>query len=59
LGLDKWELKDLMLRGARVYLDEGFIFGPEGKGFERMNIACPRSILAEALERIKNAIDKL
>ena len=59
LGLDKWELKDLMLREARIYLDEGFIFGPEGKGFERMNIACARSILAEALERIKNAIDNL
>ena len=59
LGFDKWELKRLMLHEARVYLDEGFIFGPEGEGFERMNIACPRSILAEALERIKNAIDNL
>jgi cystathionine beta-lyase len=59
LGLDKWELKRLMLNGARVYLDEGFIFGPEGEGFERINIACPRSILVEALDRIKNAVDQL
>jgi cystathionine beta-lyase len=59
LGLDKWELKQLMLNEAGVYLDEGFIFGPEGEGFERINIACPRSILAEALERIKNAIWRL
>jgi cystathionine beta-lyase len=59
LGLGKWELKDLMLNEAGVYLNDGFIFGPEGEGFERINIACPRSILAEALERIRNAIDRL
>jgi cystathionine beta-lyase len=59
LGLDKWGLKRLMLDQARIFLDEGFVFGPEGEGFERINIACPRSILVEALERIKNAIEKL
>jgi cystathionine beta-lyase len=59
LGLDKLELKRLMMEDARVYLDEGFIFGPEGEGFERINIACPRSILAEALDRIGNAIAAL
>jgi len=59
LGLGKWDLKRLMLNEARVYLDEGFIFGPEGEGFERINIACPRSILAEALERIRDAIQRL
>jgi bifunctional pyridoxal-dependent enzyme with beta-cystathionase and maltose regulon repressor activities len=48
-----------MLHEARVFLDEGYIFGPEGEGFERINIACPRSILAEALERIKAAVDGL
>ncbi|MBM2847627.1 MAG: cystathionine beta-lyase, partial [Anaerolineales bacterium] len=42
LGLDKDGLKRLMLKEARVYLDEGFLFGPEGEGFERINIACPR-----------------
>jgi cystathionine beta-lyase len=44
---------------SRVYLDDGFIFGPKGEGFERLNIACPRSILVEALERIRNAINQL
>jgi cystathionine beta-lyase len=58
LGLDQWELKRLMLNEARVYLDDGFIFGPEGEGFERINIACPRSILVEALDRIKQAIER-
>ena len=59
LGLNKWELKQLVLNKARVYLDEGFIFGREGEGFERINIACPRSVLVEALDRIKKAIDTL
>lgn len=59
LGLDKAALERLMLDEARVFLDEGYIFGPEGEGFERINIACPRSILIEALQRIKAAVDSL
>jgi cystathionine beta-lyase len=59
LGLEAKELKRLMLDQARVYLDEGFIFGPEGAGFERINIACPRALLVEALARIKAAVDGL
>jgi cystathionine beta-lyase len=43
---------------ARVYLNEGELFGPEGEGFERFNIACPRSILEEALKRIKGTINR-
>ena len=56
LGLDGGALQRLMMEEARVFLDEGYIFGPEGEGFERINIACPRSILAEALERIEAAV---
>lgn len=59
LGLDKLALKRLMTDEAGVYLDEGFIFGPEGEGFERINIACPRSVLVEGLDRIKKAIGQL
>jgi cystathionine beta-lyase len=59
LGLDKAELERLMLGEARVFLNEGYIFGREGEGFERINIACPRSILAEALQRIKEATQGL
>jgi len=59
LGLDKLALKRLMTEQAGVYLDEGFIFGPEGEGFERINIACPRSVLVEGLDRIKKAIGQL
>lgn len=56
LGLGKLELKQLMLDEAKVFLDEGYIFGIEGEGFERVNIACPRSVLVEALERIRKVI---
>ncbi|MGD8455685.1 MAG: MalY/PatB family protein [Anaerolineales bacterium] len=59
LGLDKVGLEKFMREEARLYLDEGYIFGPEGEGFERMNIACPRSILVDALARLKGAVERL
>jgi len=59
LRLGKWELKQFMLEEAKIYFEEGFIFGPEGEGFERINIACPRAILVEALDRIRQTIGKL
>jgi len=57
LGLSREELSSLMLRKAGVNLDDGYIFGSEGEGFERINIACPRSILSEALDRIRDALN--
>ncbi len=59
LGLDNKSLRRLMLSEAQVYLDEGYIFGEGGEGFERINLACPRSILMEALKRIMRAIAQL
>ena len=59
LGLNKRALEDLMLNKAGVWLDEGYIFGEEGDGFERINLACPRSLLAEALGRIEAAVSNL
>ena len=59
LNLDNHDLRDLMLNQARVFLDEGYIFGSEGSGFERINIACPRVVLMEALERIVAAVQSL
>jgi cystathionine beta-lyase len=59
LGLDPEARKKMMMEVAKVYLDEGEMFGQEGEGFERFNIACPRSILAEALDRIKGMVDEL
>ncbi len=59
LGLSPVDRKSLVLEDARLFLDEGELFGLEGEGFERFNIACPRSILEEALIRIKSVIDTL
>jgi len=59
LGLGKQQLRDLFLNQARVFLDEGSLFGPEGDGFQRINIACPQSLLMQALGRIVAAIKGL
>jgi cystathionine beta-lyase len=50
------ELDEFFLRKARVYFDSGAWFGQESAGFERINLACPRSTLTEALERMEVAI---
>ncbi len=56
LGLDPSGLNDFFLRKARVYFNDGKMFGPELEGFVRVNFACPRSVLREALERIERAV---
>ena len=55
-GLDKDELERVMHMDAKVFFDEGYVFGAEGNGFERMNIACPTHVMMAALERIKNTL---
>lgn len=57
-GISFKEIEDLINVKARVWLDDGSIFGKEGEGFERINVACPRAVLAEALERIKGVFLK-
>lgn len=52
------ELTNFMLYDAHVWLDEGYIFGTTGKNFERFNLAYPRSIIKEAVDRIKGAAIK-
>lgn len=56
LGLDQKSLNDFFLRKAGVYFDEGTLFGEELAGFERMNLAAPRSVVLQALERIEAAV---
>ena len=47
------ELVDLLVKKAKVGLNSGLDYGPEGEGFMRMNIGTPRANVQEALERIK------
>lgn len=56
LNLSPSELDDLFLNKAGVWLHNGHTFGAGGKGFMRMNIACPSSVLEEAVGRIKSAV---
>lgn len=53
LGLDSERLDGFFTNEAEVGLDKGFWFGEEGNGFMRMNAACPRSTVEEALRRIQ------
>ena len=57
-GLSVDELEYLMIHKAKLWLDSGKIFGECGRGFQRINVACPRSVLSEALERIRKAIQE-
>ena len=57
LGFNNQELKDFMIKKAKVGLDDGPIFGQGGEGFQRLNIACPRKILEQGLRRIEKAVN--
>lgn len=59
LGLTESEREDLIVNKAKLWLDTGSMFGVDGKGYERINIACPRSILKKALEQLEGAIKAL
>jgi cystathionine beta-lyase len=56
LGLSEGKREELIVDQAKLWLDSGVMFGKTGEGFERMNIACPRSILREALQRLALAV---
>ena len=53
------ELKAFMFDRAKLGLNDGSTFGTGGVGFMRMNIACPRATLVEALERLEKAVNSL
>ncbi len=51
-GYSDKELNEKMLHEAKIWLDDGPMFGAGGSGFMRMNIAAPRSVVKEAMERL-------
>lgn len=55
LGLSDSELDDVIINRAGLWLDSGLMFGAGGSGFQRINAACPRTVLKKALERLKKA----
>ncbi|ELK43677.1 PatB family C-S lyase [Brevibacillus agri] len=56
LGLKQPELNRLLREKAKLGFQDGVVFGQEGEGFQRINFACPRAVVEEAMERLKRAI---
>lgn len=56
LGLAHDELINLFVNKARLALNDGAMFGKEGSGYMRLNVGCPRAILKQALEQLKEVI---
>lgn len=59
LGMSGKELETFMQEKAELFFDEGYIFGEEGDGFERWNLACPTKYIQEGLERLRKAVEAL
>lgn len=58
LGLSEKQREDLIVNKAKLWIDSGAMFGVDGEGFERFNIACPRSYLKKALDSLKKAVEE-
>lgn len=59
LGVPSVELGEKLIRLGGVWLNNGSMYGKDGEGFMRINIACPRTRLEEGLRRIKKVFDSL
>ena len=59
LGLSGDELDTFIAQKAKLWLDGGSMFGEEGNSFQRINIACPRSIIEKALTHLETAVKAL
>lgn len=57
-GVASEELARRLLTEHKLMVSAGTLYGPEGEGFLRLNIACPRTLLAEGLQRLKNGLDR-
>ena len=44
---------------GELFFDEGYIFGQEGAGFERLNLACPARVVEKALEKLKAVAERV
>jgi len=58
-GVPPHELKKLLIEKAGLGFNDGRTFRTGGEGFQRMNVACPRSTVKEALERLENVFKNI
>lgn len=59
LGMTQKNLMYFLKRKAGLFLNDGTMFGPEGEGFVRLNVGCPRSVLEQALSQLRKAVSDL
>ncbi|TGE33282.1 MalY/PatB family protein [Desulfosporosinus sp. Sb-LF] len=59
LGMEPKELQKFLVHKAGVGLNAGYLFGPGGEGFARLNLGCSRSVIEEGLQRLKTAVIEL
>lgn len=59
LGLNDEELDMFLRNECGIIQDPGFWFGEAGKGFTRLNVACPKKALNDCLLKLKSAVNKL
>ena len=59
LELSNEELKKFMNEKAKLYFSEGYTFGKNGSGFERINLAAPTWVIKEALDRLYSALKEV
>ena len=56
LGMEKEKLEKFLAEEAKLWLVSGDVYGDEGRGFERINLACPRSTLEKGLKQLEDAL---
>ena len=58
LGLSSEALEEELIKEVKLWLNAGAMYGAEGEGFMRWNIACPQALLMQGLERFKNYVEQ-
>lgn len=58
LGIPSEELEEELMKEAKLWLNAGSMYGKEGEGFMRWNLACPRQLVKEGMERFSQFVDK-
>ena len=59
VGIPQDKIQEFLINEAKVAMNDGGTFGSNGKGFARMNVACPRYMVEEAMSRIEKALKNL
>lgn len=59
LNIPSEEFEEELMKKAKLWLNAGSMYGKEGEGFMRWNLACPRQLVKEGLERFSSFIEKL